>query len=412
LSEGINSTVAALKRAIRETAARIDAELKFAHAIQVSMLPEPSPDFPDHPQFRLCAVMRTAREVGGDFYDYQVIDGDHVCFLVADVSGKGIPAALFMMTSKMLLHNLAASGLPAAAVFTEGNRQICENNEAGMFVTAWMGILELSSGRLECVNAGHNPPLLKRCQGGYDYLRIRPGLVLGGMDNVTYRSHQVVLAPGDRLILYTDGVTEAQNPAGQLWGEDRLVQALPASVPADAPLSQILAGVKAAIDAFAQGASQADDITMLTLEYRGPTSAAAAADEVTLAATVENVLALQEFVGARLAGLDTSAKVRNQVQVAAEEVFVNIARYAYAGGVGAATVSFRPEPGPPARVVLQFRDRGVPFDPLARPAPDVTLPAEERPVGGLGIYLVRKSMDAVDYQYRDGQNVLTISRNL
>ncbi len=410
LSEGINSTVAALKNAIRETAARIDAELKFAQAIQVSGLPDPSPDFPDHPQFSLGAVMHTAREVGGDFYDYQVIDADHVCFLVADVSGKGIPAALFMMTSKTLLHNLAASGLSAAEVFTVGNRQICENNEAGMFVTAWMGILELSSGRLECVNAGHNPPLLKRRQGGYDYLRIRPGLVLGGMNNVNYRSHQIVLTPGDRLVLYTDGVTEAQNSAGQLWGEESLVQALQAITPENAPFSQILAGIKAAIDAFADGAQQADDITMLTLEYHG--AAAEAAAEVVLAATVENVQALQEFVGARLAGLNASVKVQNQVQVAAEEIFVNIARYAYAAGAGEATVAFWPEPGPPARVVLQFRDRGVPYNPLARPEPDVTLPAEERPVGGLGIYLVKKSMDAVDYQYLDGQNVLTVSKNL
>ncbi len=408
LSSGINSTVAALKEAIKETAARVDAELKFATTIQLSMLPDPSPDFPEHPQFSLCAAMHTAKEVGGDFYDYQLVDDDHVCFLVADVSGKGIPAALFMMTTKTLLHNLVAPGLSPSEVFTKANKLICENNEAGMFVTVWMGILELSTGSLEYVSAGHNPPLLKRAQGAYEYLHARPGMVLGGIDDVTYCSHELTLAPGDRLFLYTDGVTEAQNRSEALFGDDNLVTAMQAITPSHASLKHVLTEIKAEIDIFADGAQQADDITMLALDYHGvPT-----ADELVLTATLENVQTLQQFLRAKLLGLHASEKAQNLLYVAAEEIFVNIVHYAYADPGGKVTIRYQAELGPPMRVNLQFLDRGVPYNPLTQPEPDLTLSVADRQIGGLGILITKKSMDSVEYTYSDEQNILTISKTL
>ncbi|MDD4019306.1 MAG: SpoIIE family protein phosphatase, partial [Kiritimatiellae bacterium] len=190
LSEGINSTVAALKDAINEAAARIDAELEFARAIQQSSLPNVFPPYPGRPEFDIYATMHTAKEVGGDFYDFFLIGERHLAVLIADVSGKGIPAALFMMTTKTLIQNLAESGASPDKVFTEANRHLCANNEIGMFVTAFMGVLELDTGTFTCVNAGHNPPLLKQAGGPYTWLRLPPGFVLGGMDGMRYNQSE------------------------------------------------------------------------------------------------------------------------------------------------------------------------------------------------------------------------------
>ncbi|MDX9868618.1 MAG: SpoIIE family protein phosphatase [Kiritimatiellia bacterium] len=269
LSEGINATVTALKQAIREAAARIDAELEFARTIQQSSLPTVFPPYPDRPEFDIYATMHTAKEVGGDFYDFFLLGERRLAVLIADVSGKGIPAALFMMTTKTLIQNLAESGLPPAGVFTEANRHLCANNETMMFVTAFMGILELDTGTFSFVNAGHNPPLLKRAGHPYAVLRTRPGLVLGGMDGTAYSQDEFTFGPGDKLFLYTDGVTEALNPEQALFSERRLEATLNGGAARDMDVTRLLRHIKQEIDRFAEGAEQADDITLLALEYKG-----------------------------------------------------------------------------------------------------------------------------------------------
>ena len=264
LSDDINSTVDTLKHYIVEAASRIDKELAFAKSIQHSALPS---IFPDEPSFDLYATMDTAKEVGGDFYDFYRLRDGRLVFLIADVSGKGIPAAMFMMTSKTMIKNLAESGLPLDEVMTEANKKLCETNEAGMFVTVWIGILDTSTGHVDFVSAGHNPPLLYRAGSGYEYLKAKVSFVLAGMDGVKYRRQELELAPGDKLYLYTDGVTEATDPENALYGEDRLKTYLNAHSGDGARAT--LEGVRADVDSFVGSAEQFDDITMLILEYKG-----------------------------------------------------------------------------------------------------------------------------------------------
>ena len=208
LSDDINATVDTLKTYIKEAAARIDKELEYAKQIQTSALPN---EFPIEEEFEVYADMIPAKEVGGDFYDFYKLDEKHFAFLVADVSGKGIPAAMFMMSAKTIIKDLAERGLSVEEIFTLANEKLCENNESGMFVTAWMGILDVTTGNVQFANAGHNPPVLKRADGSFEYLKTRAGFVLAGMEGIRYRSGELTLCPGDRLFLYTDGVPEATN---------------------------------------------------------------------------------------------------------------------------------------------------------------------------------------------------------
>ena len=267
LSDDINSTVVTLKRYIAEAAARIDQELEFARTIQASALPREFPPFPARTsEFDIWAGMKTAKEVGGDFYDFYLIGEDKLAFLIADVSGKGIPAAMFMMTSKTMIKNLAESGIPVNEVFTRANEQLCESNDAGLFVTAWMGILELKTGHVTFANAGHNPPLLKRADGQYEYLHSRPGLVLAGMEGLHYRINELQLEPGDEIYLYTDGVTEATDAHNELFGEDRLLVSLN-DANAEHSMEELCRKVKKDVDAFVGEAPQFDDITMVGLHF-------------------------------------------------------------------------------------------------------------------------------------------------
>lgn len=244
---------------------RISAELNVATQIQADMLPRIFPPFPERGEFDIYALMNPAKEVGGDFYDFFLVDDDHLAIVIADVSGKGVPAALFMVIAKTLIKNHAQNKESPASVFTNTNNQLCEGNDAGLFVTSWMAVLTISTGELSYVNAGHNPPLLKRKNGEYEWLRSRPGFVLAGMEGVRYREGSIKLEDGDRLFLYTDGVTEATNADKELFGEDRLQSALNNS--GDAPVKDVLIYVKEQIDGFVGEAEQFDDITMLGIEY-------------------------------------------------------------------------------------------------------------------------------------------------
>ena len=268
LSNDINTTVDTLKRYIADAAARIDAELAFAKAIQHSALPSVFPPYPGRKEFDIHAAMFTAKEVGGDFYDFYFVDDDTLAFLIADVSGKGIPAAMFMMQSKTLLKSCAESGMPIEQVFTTANEKLCEGNDAGMFVTAWMGLLNIKTGHVVFANAGHNPPLLRQNGGDFACHRTRAGFVLAGMEGIRYRKFELQLQPGDTLYLYTDGVTEATDQAEKLYGEERLLGLLNRHQGESA--QAVCEAVKADVDAFVGEAEQFDDITMLCLTWHGP----------------------------------------------------------------------------------------------------------------------------------------------
>lgn len=246
---------------------RIGAELNVATQIQADMLPRIFPAFPNRGEFDIFASMHPAKEVGGDFYDFFLVDDDHLAIVIADVSGKGVPAALFMVIAKTLIKNHAELGECPADVFTNVNAQLCEGNEACLFVTGWMGILDLTSGQFVYVNAGHNPPLLMRAGNSFGYMNTRPGFVLAGMEGMKYRQAQLTLEPGDRIYLYTDGVTEATDIHRELYGEDRLLNSI--NERKDLPIQEMLSGIKNSVYDFFGQSEQFDDITMLALEFKG-----------------------------------------------------------------------------------------------------------------------------------------------
>lgn len=274
LSDDINTTVDKLKEYIAEEAARIDIELSAAKTIQSSALPSVFPAFPDRHDFELYALMRAAKEVGGDFYDFGMLDDDTLGFVIADVSGKSIPGAMFMMTAKTVLKNLAESGLSPAEVFTRANEKLCEGNEAEMFVTAWLGCLDLKTGLVRIANAGHNPPVLIR-NGKAEYVKCRPDLMLAVMEGLRYTEHTLQLQKGDILYLYTDGVTEAMDADLNLYGGDNLKELL--SFGDDTPAPSAENGISETVCnivlddvvKFSAGAEQSDDITMLCIQYLG-----------------------------------------------------------------------------------------------------------------------------------------------
>ena len=405
LSDDINSTVATLKRYIAEAAARIDKELEYAKQIQLSALPT---NFPDGDDYSIYAQMIAAKEVGGDFYDFYKLSDTTVAFLAADVSGKGIPAAMFMMTAKTIIKDLAEGGMEVNDIFTKANEKLCENNEADMFVTAWMGILDLQTGKLKYANAGHNPPLLKRADGTFEYLRSRAGFVLAGIDGFVYRVNEMELNAGDRLFLYTDGVPEATNAESELYGEDRLLSLMKRNAALQA--TQLLPALKADIDGFVGAAPQFADIMMLMFDYRPQTSSVRTVSR-TFPSTKDTLPDVLGFVEETLESCECSMKNQTAICVAIEEVFVNVASYAYGEGSGDVTLDIGFEEAS-RDVTFRLIDGGIPFDPLQKPDPDITLSVEERQVGGLGIFIVKKTMDTVHYCYEDGKNILTMIKKI
>ena len=405
LSDDINSTVATLKRYIAEAAARIDKELEYAKQIQLSALPT---NFPEVEDYKIFAQMIAAKEVGGDFYDFYKLNDNTVAFLVADVSGKGIPAAMFMMTAKTIIKDLAESGMSVNDIFTKANQKLCENNESGMFVTAWMGILDIPTGKLTFANAGHNPPLLKRSDGSFEYLKTRAGFVLAGMEGVRYRVNEITLNVGDRIFLYTDGVTEATNENNELYGEDRLLSFMNKSL--ELGQTKLLSKLKKDIDKFVGKAPQFDDITMLMFDYKTNKGESHVESKIFPAKT-EALTDVLAFVEQILEKYECSMKIQTAICVAIEEVFVNVAHYAYGEAEG--DVKFDITFDKDTRTAtFRMADKGLPFDPLKKPEPDITLSAEEREIGGLGIFITKKTMDLVTYAYENGENILTMIKKI
>ena len=246
---------------------RIGTELSLARTIQANSIPNTFPAFPDRKDLDIFASMTPARQVGGDFYNFFLIDEDHLALVIGDVSGKGIPAALFMMVTNILISDRTMMGGTPGEILTFVNKGICEHNQAEMFVTIWLGVLELSTGKLTASNAGHEYPALKHADGTFELYKDRHGFVVGGMEGIQYRNYEIQLQSGDKLFVYTDGVPEATDTAEQLFGTERMLEAL--NTDPDAAPEQILGNVRAAVDHFVKEAEQFDDLTMMCLEYKG-----------------------------------------------------------------------------------------------------------------------------------------------
>ncbi len=268
LSDDINMTVDTLKGYISAAEKRIEQELVFARTIQDSVLPKGF-TFP-RSEFKVHALMTPAREVGGDFYDFFFVDRDKIALVIADVSGKGIPAALFMMRAKTTIRGLAESGIPPAEIMYRANNTLCEGNEAEMFVTVWLGIADLATGRMACCNAGHEYPALMRAGGSYELQKDVHGLALAAMKNMRYREYEIQLNPGDRLFVYTAGIPEAINRENQPYGTGRLLRVLDETK--EEPLSEALPAIQKDLAAFVIGADPFDDVTMLGFMYLGGAS--------------------------------------------------------------------------------------------------------------------------------------------
>ena len=408
LSHGINATVDALKGWINEAETRMERELTTAKAIQESALPRTFPPFPEIEAFDIYASMNAAKEVGGDFYDFFLIDDHTLGFLIADVSGKGVPASLFMMTAKTQIENYMCAGMSLCDAIKTANYHLCVGNDAGMFVTVWAATLDYKTGLLTYVNAGHNFPLLRH-DGQWIWLKKKCGLFLGTFETAKYRQETITLVPGDELILYTDGVNEAFNVNEEEYGNDRLESFLAQHT--DLRPRHMVEELRADVAKWSEGAEQSDDITMLCIEY-------GVAPEVTASITVtaerEQLDRVRGFIHAELGKRLCPIGVQNKIDIALEEMFVNVCNYAYAGQAepGSVEISYVYTPIP-SSLTVQIVDTGVPFDPIAYDDGshyDVRT-AREIKIGGLGIMMTRKSVD--DFSYlRDGdKNVVVFKKS-
>ena len=419
LAQVFNKMTSDLKTAIEEKTnehadkERIRAELNVAASIQASMLPCIFPPFPDRKEFELFASMIPAKEVCGDFYDFFFIDNDNLVILIADVSGKGVPAALFMVIAKTLIKNCSSCRNPAS-VFDSVNKKLCEGNEAGMFVTSFIGFYNLTSGKIKFVNAGHNPPLLKKKDKSFEYLRTHPCMVLGFMDKTEYIEEEITLEAGDMLVLYTDGVTEAMNKSRDLFGEERLLDAVNNN--ANMSVNGLLSAIKNEVDNFAEGAEQADDLTMLAFAItneQNKTTEIIDNDfkELKITASSSDLDKVINFIDEELTEKNYSAEEKNEICIAVEEVFMNIVNYAYKDLENNQCGEVKIKISADTKTIICFEDKGRPYNPLEQPDPDLNKPIIEREIGGLGIFMVKKMMNSMEYSRKNGKNVLVITKN-
>ena len=386
-----------------QIAAQRKKEMAMAAEIQESAIPRTFPPFPGEHRLDIFADMNTAKDVGGDFYDFYFTGQRKVMFLVADVSGKGVPAALFMMRAKASIKGISQTGKPLAEVVSEANDALSRDNGANMFVTAWIGEIDLETGVVTYVNAGHNPPIVIAGRPDAEgrrtrYLRTRHNLVLGMMPGIKYHSETLTLAPGDAIYLYTDGITEQPDAKNELFGEERLESAISGMLANGTPLfeqdhSSLLGATLACVRAHGLGVEQADDCTQLIVRYNGTRHARSFPNvQAGIAEASDWLDAEIKAPPAKMAAL----------HVVLDEICSNIVKHS---GAANFEVAIEPANDPPG-VTLIFSDDGKPYDPLQHADPDITLPAEERPIGGLGILMVRKMSSPVTYAREQGRNVM------
>lgn len=393
----VRQRTAALKASLAAQA-KIASELRIARDIQMSFIPRV---YPTLPGYDIHGTLQPAREVGGDFYDCFLLDDHHLYFVLGDVSDKGVPAALFMAVTKTLLGASAAASDSPAAILAYVNHQTSLNNDGCMFVTVFCGILDVRTGRVVYANAGHNPPAVLRAGGRVDLLESGRAPALGIDDDASYGVYDVTLEPGDFLFMYTDGVTEAVDRKGDLFSDDRLRTELSACHPRDS--QGLAAEVVRQVMAFSDGVPQADDIALLVVQRSRPARFRLDSRLGEIERLAGEVTRLGQAHG-------LPAETVFDLNLALEETVSNIIRHGYAGRAGhgvSVTVHLAGE-----SIAVTVEDDAAPFDPSKHPAPDLTVPLEDRPDGGMGVYLIRRLMDEVDYRREEGRNVLTLKKRI
>ena len=391
--------------------ARMQEELNVGRDIQRSMLPRVFPAFPDRKELELYAVLEPALEIGGDLYDFFMVDDHRLCFVIGDVSGNGVPAALFMAMTKIMVKTRAASDPSPASIVTHVNDALSADNDSCMFVTLYLGILNLRDGTLLTTNAGHNPPLLKRQDGQFEWLTGIDGPMVGPMAGIAFKETTIQLGPGDELFLYTDGVTEADNRRRELFGNDRLKRVLTQSRAAS--VVDRLGEVMNAVRAFAVDAPQADDITMLGLRYHGvtPSDVATRVFRQTMPNQLMAIPDLQMAFEQYVAQWEGTKPLIPTLNMALDDLLNNVVQYAFPNDPTEHRITVEGDVRDGC-VVLTVMDDGIPFNPLSVAPPDLSLLLHEREIGGLGIHLVRSMFDEVTYHRNVGRNVLTVKKKL
>lgn len=378
---------------------RIGTELKLANLIQSNSLPNDFPAFPERHDFDLYALMRPAKEVGGDFYDFFLIDEDHLGLVMADVSGKGVPAALFMMVTKILVNEISHIYESPGEVLTLVNDRICSNNKNNMFITVWLGIVNLKTGEVVAANAGHEDPAI---YNGKEFIidKQKHGIPIGAMDGYKYKDYKFKLKTGNKLFVYTDGVPEAEDDNDKMFGLDNMIKSL--NKVKESSCTGILNSMKDDVDKFVNGAVQFDDLTMLCFEYIGKSKIKRKQVFRADVLELDNVLSYVHSVIDKKVEKNQSMKL----DVVIEEIFVNIAKYAY-DDVGDVLIEVLFDKN---KLILTFEDEGNPFNPLEKDDPDTSLSSDDRQIGGLGIFMVKKMVDKVKYEYKDNKNILIIEK--
>ena len=398
------------ERATAAAKRRVDAELATARAIQLGMLPTPVElrAASEAAGFSVAAVLEPARDVGGDLYDVFLVDDERVCLVIGDVAGKGVPAALFMAAADALVRAEASAGREPDEILTRVNEELCRRNEALMFVTLFVGVVHLSTGELVYGSGGHCPPLVRRASGGVEALPRVAGAALAIARGLRFEVGRLALARGDALLLYTDGVTEAADGAERLFGDERLEESLATLDDASPPA--VIERIMSDVSVFVAGAERSDDIAMVVFRYEEGAGAQGASGahgrSARLPAQLSAVARLAELVDEFARHEALPAAVAHDVVLVAEEAFTNVARHGGAAAPGAVVeVALRRDGD---EVTVSLADEGPPFDPTSVPPPDVSGGLEAREPGGLGIHVMRTLCRTIDYQRRDGRNVLTL----
>lgn len=398
-----------MDRLRRTTAAkeRIESEPDIAREIQMDMVPKIFPPFPERDDTDIYALLHPAREIGGDLYDF-FIQGDRLFFAIGDVSGKGIPAALLMAVTCSYFRSAASSGKDPGTIISSMNRSISATNSTNMSVTFFTGIMDLTTGVMTYSNAGHNPPLLLEPSGNIIRMTPDPNLPIGLFKDFRYTNASLTISPGTTILLYTDGVTEAENTDKQFYGEERLAKSMEAQKGRSA--GQTVRNIYRDVENHVQGAVQSDDMTIMAIKYNGgnpPDNP----DRRTLSLDnrISELKKLNEFIGNICADAGIDSATAMSINLALEEAVSNVIFYAFPNGETGhnITVKYRRKGR-----ALNFRifDRGIPFDPTAQADTDITQSAEERKIGGLGIYLVKQIMDRVEYERKGDVNILELTK--
>ncbi len=393
---------------VNEQKGRIEGELKVASNIQRAMLPKIYPPYPDRDDIDIYGQQTPAKAVGGDLYDFYIRD-EKLFFCIGDVSGKGVPASLVMAVARSLFRTLSMHEPNPDHIISQMNARMAEDNELNMFVTLFIGVLDLPTGRLRYCNAGHNAPILiidKANVKEKDFLPCDSNLPIGIMGDWKFTLQETNITPGTTLFLYTDGLTEAEDMNQQLYGEERMINAIPFGTTSQSCIEQVTESVHA----FTGDAEQSDDLTLLTIRYIKPENKVRFKKEITLLNDVEQVPQLAEFVDEVCAMLNFDMPTNMQLNLAMEEAVVNVMNYAYPKGT-TGNIHIEAEAND-KRLKFTISDDGMPFDPTTRRPVDITQAAEERPIGGLGIHLITQIMDSINYEHRDNKNILTLRKKL